>query len=117
MFQLDKINKNSIFIAIAVLAVLVTGVLIVDRVMPGGVSLPELSLGDSGESAAKKAIEHLNANVLQGQTATLNSYTKESGVIKINLEIGGNNYDSYVTKDGKLFFPEALKIGQAAPAQ
>ncbi len=115
MFQLDKINKNSIFIAIAMLAVLVTGVLVVDRVMPGGISLPELNLGDSGESAAKKAIEHLNANVLQGQTATLIQYSKESGVVKINLEIGGNKYDSYVTKDGKLFFPEALKV-ESAPA-
>lgn len=98
MFQL---NKNLIFIGIAILAVVITGLLI----------FVNLNSGMSAEVIAKKSVDYLNGSVLQGQTATLVSFGEESGVIKINIKIGDKSYDSYITKDGKLLFPEGLKVG------
>ena len=113
-----QLNKNSIFIGLAVLAVLITAALVLANMTGNTISLSNLGFSSSAESIAKKSVDHLNKNVLKGETATLKGYSLESGVVKVTLEIGGNQYDSYATKDGKLFFPEALKIGEAsAPAQ
>src|SRR3989344_7250830 len=112
MFQ----NKNAIFIAIAIVAIVITGVLIIAN---SGISSPFSFMmlgGGSPEKIAKQAIQYLNDNVLksQGKTATLVSYSEESGVVKISLSIDGSTFDSYVTKDAKLFFPEAIKLEPAA---
>jgi len=104
--KLDKINlskikldKNLILVVVTVSVIIATGVLI-------------FSNGNSSTKIiAEKSVDYLNKNILQqGQTATLESFSEESGVIKISIKIGGNSYSSYTTKDGKLFFPEALNL-------
>lgn len=113
-----QLNKNSILIGLAVLAVLITVALVLANMTGNSLSFSNLGFNSSAKSIAEKSVEHLNKNVLQGETATLKGYSLESGVVKVTLEIAGNQYDSYATKDGKLFFPEALKIGEATtPAQ
>ena len=97
-----NINKNALFIGLAVLAILVTGVLIYAN-SSGNPALAFLQLNTlSKDAVAKKAIDYLNTNVLEGQTAELGVVSVESGVIKMEVKIGGTSYDSYATKDGKL---------------
>ena len=101
---LEKIKRhqNSILFVLAVLSFFITLVLVVDT----------LDLGEtSKKSIAEKSIKYLNESVLQeGQTATLISFSEESGLIKIKIRIADRDYDSYVSEDGKLFFPEALNM-------
>lgn len=60
----------------------------------------------SPEDLAQKAIDYINENMLSDDfTASLVSVVEESGLYKIHLEIGEEEYDSYVSKDGKLLFP------------
>ena len=60
----------------------------------------------SPEDLAQKAIDYINENMLsEGLTASLVSVVEESGLYKIHLKIGEEEYDSYVSKDGKLLFP------------
>lgn len=109
-----NINKDSILVGVAVLAVIITGFLILANSSSNDL-LSFLNLGYSAESIAKKAVDYLNNSVLQGeQTAAMEGFSEESGVVKIKVKIGGKDYDSYVTKDGKLFFPEALKIEESS---
>lgn len=99
------------------MAVLVTGVLIWAKPNAGSV-LSLLNMGVGVDQIAKDSVDYLNKNVLQqGQTAELVSATKESGVVKMKIKIGGNTYDSYATLDGKLLFPEAFTISPTATAQ
>jgi glutaredoxin len=37
---------------------------------------------------------------------------KESGVIKIRIKVGEQEFDSYVSLDGKYFFPSAFEVGK-----
>lgn len=105
-----KLNKNSILVIVAVLAVAITSFLVIaDSFFSDAFSF--LGLSSSSEEIAKKSVDYINSQLLQdGKTATLVSFSKESGVVKMTLNIGGSNYDSYATRDGKLFFPEALNI-------
>jgi len=113
-----KLNQNQILIAVAVLAVAITGVLILGGSNPQVakvLSYFKLNTGMSAETIAKNSVNHLNTNVLQaGNTAELVSYSEESGVIKMKITIAGKAYDSYATKDGKLLFPEAIAIAVTA---
>ncbi len=113
---ISKLNKNSILIGIAVLAIIVTGVLISSKSNSNNIlSFLKLSPGMSADAVSKKSIDYLNKSVLQkGQTASLVSDSEESGVIKMKIKIGNNTYDSYATKDGKFLFPEAFTIDAKA---
>jgi len=111
--MMGKLNKDSISVVIAVVAIAVVGLLVFAGSNPTlnkVLSSLNLNVGMSSEDIAKQSIDHLNKNVLKGQTATLISYSQESGLVKITLKIGEATYDSYATRDGKLLFPEALKI-------
>ncbi len=111
---MSKLNKNSILIGIAVLAIVVTGVLISSKSNSNNIlSFLKLSPGMSADAVAKKSIDYLNKSVLQkGQTASLASDSEESGIVKMKIKIGANTYDSYATKDGKLLFPEAFDLSK-----
>jgi thiol-disulfide isomerase/thioredoxin len=97
-----KINKNSIIAIIAVVVIL------------GGAAFcylynkkPKASL----QKTAEKAIDFVNKNLLSGGvTASLDGATSTSGVFQIGLKIGDQIYNSYVTEDGKIFFPEGYEM-------
>ncbi len=111
-----KINKNNLLVVIAVLAIALTGVLVFanspvaknNKVLSFLKFTPPMST----DAIVKKSLDYLNNSVLQnGQVATLDSVTRESGVVHMKIKIGSTSYDSYATLDGNLLFPEALTMG------
>jgi len=64
----------------------------------------------SPEKAATDAINYLNTYLLQGNNVTLVNTSEESGMYAMKVKLNGKIYDSYVTKDGKLFFPSAINL-------
>lgn len=65
----------------------------------------------SPEDAAEKAINFINQNLLnEGTTASLIEVSEEMGLYKIKFDIEGQEIESYLTRDGKLLFPEAINI-------
>lgn len=60
------------------------------------------------ETAVQKAIDFINANLLKGgsKAELVGDVTEESGLYKFKLKIEGREYTSFVTKDGKILFPE-----------
>ncbi|MDI6591647.1 MAG: hypothetical protein QME61_01790 [Patescibacteria group bacterium] len=65
----------------------------------------------SPHQAAEKAINYINQNMLEeGNTASLINVVEENGVYKFRLKIGEREYDSYVTKDGKLLFTQGINL-------
>jgi hypothetical protein len=72
-----------------------------------GKNTQKLNPSLTSEEAAKKAIEFINKNILAGQgEATLVNVSEVSGLYKITLKINEREYPSFVTKDGKILFPE-----------
>lgn len=67
----------------------------------------------AGEKA-EKAMAFINQVLQQEQnvTASLMNISQESGVYKIHLKIEENEYDSYISKDGKLLFSSAFNLGE-----
>ncbi|MFC1768280.1 hypothetical protein ACFLZX_00820, partial [Nanoarchaeota archaeon] len=67
----------------------------------------------SGEEVGDKTVEYVNTNLLQGQgTATVNSVEEAGNLYKLQLSVNGQDIDSYATKDGKLFFPQAFDLDE-----
>lgn len=68
----------------------------------------------SFQQTAEKAIKFVNENLLSGGvTALLDGVSEVNDVLKVSLKIGEQTYSSYVTKDGKIFFPEGYEINDA----
>jgi len=69
--------------------------------------------GMSAVDAGEKSVNFLNDQLLPpGTQASLVSTDVLSGVYKLTLDIDGEEYDSYVTKDGSLFFISAIELGK-----
>lgn len=106
---MKNITKFLIPIAIVIAAVIIVGGLyqLNKEKIPGVLS---------SEEAAQKAIDYISSVALQGQvTASLLEVTEESGLYKIRLQIEDQEYESFVTKDGKLLFPQGTDISEEIP--
>ncbi|RLC35246.1 MAG: hypothetical protein DRZ76_00655 [Candidatus Nealsonbacteria bacterium] len=66
--------------------------------------------GISAQKAADKALNFINNNIEEGVTASLLDVSETSGVYKIHIEIANREYESYVTKDGKLLFSSGISL-------
>lgn len=67
----------------------------------------------SVEEASNKAEEFINTFLMQsGSTATVKEITSEYGLYKLSIDITSDVVESYLTKDGRLFFPQALNIDE-----
>jgi hypothetical protein len=65
----------------------------------------------SKEEVTVKVEQYINDNLMQGDTkATIKEISTEYGLYKVQVDIVSDVVESYVTKDGKLFFPQALEI-------
>src|SRR3989339_1059493 len=65
----------------------------------------------SKSAAEKKVVDYINKNLLQAPyVAKVTSSKEVSNVFMITIDVAGQSIDSYVTKDGTLFFPQGLDI-------
>ncbi|MFH1656462.1 MAG: thioredoxin family protein [Candidatus Nealsonbacteria bacterium] len=103
-------NKNFIPIAILIVGILIAGVAFFANKSGGDQDVSEVM---SIEEAGTKVIDFINNELLKGQaTAILGETSEENGLYKIKFNINGQDIESYLTKDGNLFFPEAIKLNE-----
>lgn len=105
---IKNIDKKALLIGIIVIVVIVAGALVYAKSNNG--FNWNFSFGMSNDEIAKKAIDYINNNGLAQSAASLVSVSEESGLVKMRIKIGADEFDSYVTKDGKFLFPTALKM-------
>ncbi len=115
---MEKLSKNLVPIAIIIAGVLIAGSFIYinyqkgPKAPTGGTSSEILS----AQEAAAKAIDYINKNLLRGKaTASLIETLEENGLYKIKFSVGEQEIESYMTRDGKLFFPEGLDLTKVEP--
>jgi len=108
-------NKILIPISIIIAGLLIAGAFI--YINQAKIKTPILEEGLSSQQIAEKAINYINKNkdtLTGGDTASLLNVTEEGSVYKIHLKVGENEYDSYVTKDGKYLFPGGYNLEEGA---
>ncbi len=65
------------------------------------------------EEAGQEVMTFINGNLMQpGTEATLDSIAEESGLYKLEISAQDQKITSYVTKDGKVFFPQAMELDE-----
>ncbi len=111
---IKKLDRNQWMAVIAVVGIVAVGGLLYAN-QNGGISL---GFGMSNAKIAQMSIDYINNNKLSQTPATLvdGSITSESGLVKFKISIGGNAFDSYATKDGKLLMPQAFNMSGTATA-
>lgn len=109
---IKNMDKNTILTGVAVIVIIIAGA--ATFMWSSGYSLSDLGLGFglSNDRIAKKAISYINDNGIAQGAASLVNVSEESGLVKIKIKIGDNEFDSYATRDGKLLFPTALKMDE-----
>lgn len=107
----QKLKKKIIIGAIALAAIIIIA-LGATFLFKGGKTLKP--------AAVKTVLEsYINANLMApgAEPAKIDTITKENGLYKVMVDIGGDQkVESYATLDGKLFFPQAMKTGESTEA-
>jgi thiol-disulfide isomerase/thioredoxin len=104
-------KKNLIFLIIGVVGILVAGAIIYT------ISGSQKDILSHNE-AAEKSLGFINENLLQeGMTASLIEIIEESGLYKMKLKINEEEFDTYITKDGKVLFPQFIVLEEAEEEQ
>jgi len=101
-------NKNAVFVTIAIIGIIITGGLILGN-SNRGFTLPNF-FGISDNQIGKNVVQYINDNQLSTTPAELVSVSEVSGTVKVTIKIGSNQFDSYATKDGKFLFPQAFDM-------
>lgn len=103
----DCSNKKKHIIASAIILALI--------VIGAGVYFYKMQKADIGlEGAKSKVVEFVNGNLLQpGAAAEVVSAVKENDLYKITIKVGEQEIPTYITRDGKKFFPQVMDIDVA----
>lgn len=114
----QKKNWTALIVIVAVLVVL--GLITVSSLKKddskSGVNKPGKTI--STETAKTKAEEFVNKFLMQGGSkATIKEITSEYGLYKLKIDITSDVVESYLTKDGKFFFPQALNVEEISAAK
>ncbi len=68
--------------------------------------------GMPSKEVAERITKFIDSTMLGGQgTSDLVSVKNESGLYKLTLNIEGQSYETYASKDGKYFFAQAYDVG------
>ena len=113
-------TKKLIPIAIIIAGVLIAGAVFYlnspdqDQKEPGETISSEIL---PPQEAAERAISFINDNILRGAAiASLKDVSEEEGLLyklyKVEFTIEDRELESYITRDGKLFFPEGIKLAE-----
>jgi len=118
---LKNMNRNTILVCVAIVGILITGGLIFAN-NNKNLSVKDWSFGLFGKSPkqiGQVAVDYINNKGLSASKVSLKDASEESGLIKIKIDVGGQDYDSYVTKDGKFLFatPPIVMTETKAAAQ
>lgn len=94
-------------------------VILIVSVLTNGFGLKQILVKVSSKELSNQTIEFINKNLLQpGTTASLGETNckERLGLCKLTLNIGETSYDSYVSADGELLFPEAIEMEKVEEA-
>jgi len=103
-------KKRIIFGSVALVAVVLIAAVVL------GISLYKNKGVIKPEMAKLKAENYINTYLMQsGSKATVSDITEAYGLYKVTVNIGANQkVDSYISRDGVLFFPQALNMDEAS---
>ncbi|MDD2681153.1 MAG: hypothetical protein PHE20_03610 [Patescibacteria group bacterium] len=111
MYKRLSQNKKMLISIIVVLVVILAAVLF--ALLYNKKDYKEIDVNE----AVTKTENFVNTYLMpSGSQATIIDTSEEYGLYKMNINIGSESpVESYVTKDGKLFFPQAINIDQEVP--
>lgn len=98
-------KKPSKWMYISVILAVLFAVSLYFNLSSGGVT------GMSTAEAGDKIMEFINNNLMQpGMEAELQEITEKNGIYAVNLNVAGQEFTSYLTKDGEIFFPQGYVL-------
>jgi len=105
---------------IAFVGVLIAGGVIY-MTQTGGQNQPNNSKKQEGsltqDQVVEKSLQFINKELLSDQTtASVVKSVKENGLLKIKIDVQGQQIDTYATLDGELFFPQGFNLTEELAA-
>ena len=103
---------TGIMLVLLVLSLFTQGFNFAEKKTPTGGAVLTLA------EAEQDVLQFVNTQLLQAPfQAEVQSTEELDTLYKVTLSVAGQMVDSYVTKDGKLFFPQGLDMDEAIPGQ
>jgi protein-disulfide isomerase len=109
-------NKKNVMMALGAVAIVLI-VLAAGNFSGGLFGSKSGSKALTADEAKAKAEDYINKNLVEGTTASITAVEDYSdSLYKLKVKVGDTDIDSYITKDGKYFFPQAMEVDGTAVA-
>lgn len=106
--NLKKMKKDVLLLVSGVVILLFAFVFL------GGEGIFSKNESMSATNASEVALKYVEDNFTQGKAEVeIAGASEESGVYRVDLSIDGETLSSYISKDGKIFFPEGLLVAES----
>lgn len=101
-------NKKNLMLGLGAVAIILIVLAVAN--FSGGLNLFGKGGGKlSPDEARERATKFINEQLVSGTTANITEVTDYSDTLyKLAVKVGDNNIESYITKDGTMFFPQAM---------
>ena len=111
-----KQNQESLFDKMSTwqaVAGILAALLLLSVFTSGFIVASSTSESISMNEAESLAINYVNSNLLQAPfTAELESSSDEGDLYRLTITVAGQSVDSYMTKDGRIFFPQGFDTSE-----
>lgn len=116
MDEFDEIKRKKFNISVWMISTAVIFLLLIISIFTHGFGIKAITGATTSniEDSVKEYIE--NNLVATGTKVEVSNLVEENGLYKVTLNIANQEFDSYVTKDGKLLFPTVIDMSKEVEA-
>ena len=108
----EKSSTSKMWIILSV----ILAILLLIAIFTGGFGMLAKKNSISQTEAEQRVLGYVNTELLMGETkATIVSSADAGDQYMITLAVGSETVDTYITKDGQMFFPQGFAISNAGP--
>ena len=103
-------------ISIWMISTIVVALLLIISIFTDGFGIGGIT-GASTASIEESVKNYIEENLVEpGTEVEVSNLESENGMYKVTINIQGQEFDSYVSKDGKLLFPNAIDMTKEVPS-
>jgi len=108
--KVKNANKNKNMYNLWKISSIILAILLTISLLSWGMSQ---TYSKNEKTVSKEVVNYINNNLLDGgKLISLKDIEKSNGMYKLLLDLEGQEMESYVSIDGKMFFPQVIKLSE-----
>ena len=109
-------RRKKFNLSVWMISTIVIALLLIVSIFTHGFGIKSIT-GATTSDVEAQVKDYIEKNLVEtGTTVEVGDLTEENGMYKVTITVAGQKFDSYVSKDGKLLFPQVIDMTKEIPS-